>query len=125
MGFVQTALHSAQLEEESFITEQIGLLFDIKNRESSTTIKWEEVLRTLQDPVASKEWQSIGVAREEARYVFDLLDVENTKEVGYADFLGGCLRVNGSSKSIDLFTVMQEARKHSRHVSGRITELMQ
>eukprot|EP00929_Paragymnodinium_shiwhaense_P048467 TRINITY_DN24498_c0_g3_i1.p1 TRINITY_DN24498_c0_g3~~TRINITY_DN24498_c0_g3_i1.p1 ORF type:complete len:819 (+),score=173.22 TRINITY_DN24498_c0_g3_i1:126-2582(+) len=117
--FVQTALNSAKEEEESFMTDQIVSLFHIgetaENENasaSSAEITLDQIIGSLEDPSQAKEWNAIGVAAEEARYVFTLLDIEESGRIPFQEFLGGCLRINGPAKSLDVLTVMQEARKN-------------
>jgi hypothetical protein len=108
--FVQTALLSAKDEEDSFMTSQIVQLFKIADKDHSATISWDEIESSLDDPSTSKEWRSIGVQAEDARYLFRLLDLEDSGEVSFEEFMGGCLRLSGPAKAFDLLTVMQEAR---------------
>eukprot|EP00929_Paragymnodinium_shiwhaense_P002185 TRINITY_DN102397_c0_g1_i1.p1 TRINITY_DN102397_c0_g1~~TRINITY_DN102397_c0_g1_i1.p1 ORF type:complete len:814 (+),score=155.03 TRINITY_DN102397_c0_g1_i1:130-2571(+) len=124
--FVQTALNSAKEEEESFMTDQIVSLFHItdngENPETSE-ITLAAIIGSLEDPVQAKEWNSVGVAAEEARYVFQLLDIDDSGSIPFQEFLGGCLRINGHAKSLDVLTVMQEARKNHENMLNEFTEM--
>merc|ERR1712232_597932 len=71
----------------------------------------EDIAETLEDPVCAKEWKAIGVQREDANFLFRLLDVNETSSVPFDEFLGGALRLTGPAKSIDILTIMQEARR--------------
>jgi len=112
--FVQTALQSAKVEEDNFMTDQIVQLFEVADKDASASISWDEIQASLDNPGSAKEWKSIGVHSEEAHHLFQLLDVEHTGEVAFDEFLGGCLRLNGPSKSIDMLTVMQEGRRQKQ-----------
>mmetsp|Transcript_114455 Transcript_114455/g.357931 ORF Transcript_114455/g.357931 Transcript_114455/m.357931 type:complete len:742 (-) Transcript_114455:50-2275(-) len=112
--FVQTALQNAKEEEDLFLTDQIMKLFEISNREQRKTITLEEINARLCNPEAAGEWKSINVQAEEAKYLFELLDIDETGEIGFEEFLSGCLRLHGCAKSFDLLTVMQEARSMMR-----------
>jgi len=118
--FVQTALLSARLEEDSFMQSQIVALFNIADRNhQSAVITWEEIVESLADPKQAKEWKSIGVQAEDARYLFTLLDLDGTGSVAFEEFMGGCLRVSGDAKALDLLTVMQENRRNEDFVRQR------
>jgi len=110
--FVQTALLSAREEEDAFMTSQIIALFNVADKDGSATISWEEIVESLDDPQTAKEWKSIGVQAEDARYLFKMLDLDGTGEVAFEEFMGGALRLSGGAKAIDLLTVMQEQRKN-------------
>jgi hypothetical protein len=121
--FVQTALLSARNEEDSFMQSQIVALFHVAEHCHGDTICWDEVLESLEEPSTAKEWKSIGVQAEDARYVFKLLDVEGTGEVAFEEFMGGCLRIHGDAKALDLLTVMQESRKNEDFIRGKVAAL--
>jgi len=118
--FVQTALLSARLEEDTFMQSQIVSLFNIADRNNqATVISWEEIMESLDDPKQAKEWKSIGVQAEDARYLFSLLDLAGTGTVAFEEFMGGCLRVSGDAKALDLLTVMQENRRNEDFIRQR------
>merc|ERR1719310_1458596 len=95
------------------MTDQICRLFTIGERENKKgKIDWESVEQILIDPKAAREWRSIDVQPEEAKYLFFLLDIEASGEVHFEEFLSGCLRLHGPAKAIDLLTVMQELRSY-------------
>jgi len=105
--FVQTALQSAKQEEDKFMTNQIINLFHLKP-DGSTHLSADDVGEVLK---ISKDWQHIDVDPEEARFLFQLLDINNKGLVAIEEFLSGCLRLKGEAKSIDVLTVMQEMRR--------------
>jgi len=53
----------------------------------------------------------MNVSPAEAEYIFNLVDVDESGEVAFEEFLGGCLRLHGPAKSLDMLINMQEARK--------------
>jgi len=112
--FVQTALQNAKDEEDAFLTDQIIKLFERADSRKSPTITLDEINSRLQDPEIADEWKSINVSPEEAHYLFGLLDIDQSGEIAFEEFLSGCLRLHGTSKSMDLLTVMQECRQEFR-----------
>lgn len=121
--FVQTALLSARDEEDAFMTSQIVSLFDIANRAGSAKLRWEEVVESLEDPRQEKEWKAIGVQTEDARYLFKLLDLEESGEVAFEEFMGGALRLTGPAKALDVLTIMQETRLNQGRIEDKMTFL--
>merc|ERR1711865_761080 len=118
---VQTALQSARDEEDNFMTHQIVDIFEMSELDAQhTLITKDDIELSLQDSVLSKEWKTVGVTNEDARFLFGLLDLENVGQIAFEEFLGGCLRLNGEAKAVDLMTVMQEARKHNLIIENRV-----
>jgi hypothetical protein len=114
--FVQTALLSAREEEDTFMRSQVIALFHIADKEDkNAVITRDEIMESLDDPRTAKEWKSIGVQAADARDLFRLLDVDNEEQVSFEEFMGGCLRLNGTAKAFDLLTVMQEQRKNEEY----------
>merc|ERR1719506_1606474 len=105
------------------MVSQIVSLFNIADHDEDAFITWEEVVESLEDPRQVKEWVAIGVQPEDARYLFKVLDVDEAGEVTFEEFMGGCLRINGPAKSLDLLTVMQEQRKNSEVAGQKLSEL--
>lgn len=121
--FVQTALNSAKKEEDAFMSNQIIGLFEIVDRKPDAMISFHQVSESLDDPKTSKDWKSVGVAAEEARYLFRLLDIHNDGRIPFEEFLSGCLRLNGPAKALDLLTVMQEARTTNERMFSQINSI--
>jgi len=111
--FVQTAMLNAKREEDGFLRSQIIELFNISQRDTSATITCEEIEDCLDDSSAEKEWKAIDVQPEEARHLFQLLDLQKVGEIKFEEFLSGCLRLHGDAKAFDVLTVMQELRAMS------------
>jgi len=127
--FVQTALQSAKDEEDTFLVDQVVKLFNnTRNSADIATITLNEIKQRLNDPAVAAEWKSINVQPQEAEYLFNLLDIEQAGEISFQEFLSGCLRLHGPSKSMDVLTVMQEARSAMRTwrmTSEKWTEVFQ
>jgi len=122
--FVQTALHSAEQEEESFLTSQIIQLFHkCKDDDSWGCITEQDLEERLDDPELAKEWKNISVSADEAHYVFALLDVDETGEVQFEEFLSACLRLKGNAKSLDMLIQLQESRHTKRVLEDALARL--
>ncbi|CAK0890979.1 unnamed protein product [Prorocentrum cordatum] len=116
--FVQTALHSAEAEEENFLTDQIIQLFHkCKSDDSWGSLSEVDLEERLGDPELAKEWSNISVSANEAQYVFALLDVEERGEVQFEEFLSACLRLKGNAKSLDMLIQLQESRHNMKVVT--------
>uniref|UniRef100_A0A7S4UQF2 EF-hand domain-containing protein n=1 Tax=Alexandrium monilatum TaxID=311494 RepID=A0A7S4UQF2_9DINO len=120
--FVQTALQNAKDEEDAFLTDQIINLFERCDVGKAVSITLDEINDRLHDPDMSGEWKAINVSPEEARYLFELLDIDRKGEIAFEEFLSGCLRLHGTAKSVDLLTVMQECRSEFRSWHGFLSK---
>lgn len=96
------------------MTSQIIQLFNVAEKDGSATatITMDQICKTIEDPATLKEWKAIGVQAEDAKYLFRLLDLDGCGDVAFDEFLGGCLRLSGAAKAVDVLTVMQETRKN-------------
>lgn len=121
--FVQTALQNAKEEEDLFLTDQIEKLFEIQDKETKKRITLEEIEARLMNPETAADWKAINVQATEAKYLFDLLDIDESGEIGFEEFLGGCLRLHGTAKSFDLLTVMQETRSLAKNWTSHAEDL--
>jgi hypothetical protein len=119
--FVQTALLTAEHEEENFLTDQIIQLFHkCRSDDYWGYINQEDLEQRLADPDMVNEWKNINVSADEAKYVFALLDVEESGEVQFEEFLSACLRLKGTAKSLDMMIQLQE----SRHAKKDLEDMM-
>jgi hypothetical protein len=121
--FVQTALLSAKDEEDSFMTTQILQLLKVCRTKRDAMIGMDVISDSLEDPSHSREWKSIGVNHEDAKFLFKLLDIGSNGEVAFEEFLAGCLRLHGQAKAVDLLTVMQEGRKNFEQIMSKFVLL--
>jgi hypothetical protein len=122
--FVQTALYSAEREEENFLTDQIiGLFHKCKGEDSWGCITESDLDEKLEDPDMAKEWKNINVSPDEAKYVFALLDVDETGEVQFEEFLSACLRLRGTAKSLDMLIQLQESRQTKKVLEDALANL--
>lgn len=125
--FVQTALQSAQQEEDSFVTDQIIALLSstqkpsMGHRDGRSLVTLKEIQSRLRDPRFERDWKSINVTQDEAEYIFELLDVTRCGQILVEDFVAACIRLHGGAKSIDVLTMMQENRHNSRRLEEVFT----
>jgi hypothetical protein len=109
--FVQTALQSAKNEEDEFLTEQVIGIFRATDIDHDLSLSLEEVQDALNNPASARFFSSIDMSPEDAVELFSILDIDDSGEVCFEEFLQGCLRLNGPAKSKDMLEVMQAQRR--------------
>jgi Ca2+-binding EF-hand superfamily protein len=109
--FVQTALQSAKNEEDEFLTEQVIGIFKATDVDQSLSLSLQEVTDALNDPSSASFFSSIDLCPQDAIELFSILDIDDSGEVCFEEFLQGCLRLKGPAKSKDMLEVMQEQRR--------------
>lgn len=62
----------------------------------------------------------MNVNPEEAASLFHLLDSDQSGSIDYDEFVGGCMRLRGAAKAIDIIMVLHEARQLAKSVDAHI-----
>jgi len=122
--FVDSAMATSQTEKDQLIRGEMqqkdsymklirGVLLEA-DHDQSGTISWLEFQRYLEDPRVKEFFKTIELDVTEARGLFKLLDVDESDEVPIDEFVTGCFRLKGGSKSLDLASLMHENKKQMR-----------
>jgi voltage-gated sodium channel len=125
--FVQTALRSAQNDEQTYMLHHVQELFAIADKDDTGVITWDAFVDLCEDPRMAEFFEAIDVDQAEAPGVFHLLDSDDSGEIDLDEFLHGCLNLHGPAKAIHLSTLMMETRTLLRFQVSRmkvITELL-
>jgi len=115
--FVEQAIRTAQQDKDQYMTSHISDLFFTPDH--NRVITWEEFRKKMNCNEMQEYFKSINVDPNEARGLFDLLDVDGNGEVDAHELINGCLRLRGGAKALELSLLMQETlrmfSKMSRH----------
>lgn len=112
--FVEGALKSAKLEEEELVLETLTRMFMTCDSENEGQIPTEEFNERLKSDEMTKYLKSIDVDPGEANMLCRLLDNNNSGTIDYEEFVGGCLRIRGTSKAIDTIILLHEVNEVRR-----------
>jgi len=122
--FVEKAEELSHIDQELVIQEemarnssylnQIKELFVEVDSDNSGTLTWAELNRNLQDQKVMAYFSLLGVDVGEAKGLFQLLDQDESGEVGIDEFIMGCMRLKGTAKSIDLATMLYENKRMTK-----------
>mmetsp|Transcript_4762 Transcript_4762/g.8624 ORF Transcript_4762/g.8624 Transcript_4762/m.8624 type:complete len:446 (-) Transcript_4762:100-1437(-) len=125
--FCQSAIESAQHDQEMLIQEQIANkhMYIRKLRElfrdlDSTDAGWitiNELERNLSEPRVEAFFSSLELEPSDAWALFKLLDIDQSAVVDIEEFVIGCLRLRGQAKAIDLAKQSYELKFLMRKLS--------
>jgi len=83
----------------------------LTNGANLTSITYSLLEALLEDPNTIANLKLMGLDVMEARGLFQLLDVDETKEVDIEEFVTGMMRLKGTAKGTDVATVMYENKR--------------
>merc|ERR1740121_1325753 len=86
---------------------QANALFRAVDEESDGVITFNELAKQLESEEVKNFFRSIDVDLSEARSLFDMLDTDHKGQIQFAEFLSGCMRLQGPARAIDLVLVMR------------------
>lgn len=108
--------------EEAFLKE-MRLIFSLADRDDSGTLSAEEVEDSFEDERTRLRLKRLGLDVADVNNLFKLLDTNDSGQVGCDDFVLGCLRLRGESKSIDTMTLMYENKRMMKTFSNGLKVL--
>merc|ERR1740121_21800 len=119
--FVEGALKLAKEEEESLMMQGLRSLLADCDQELTGRITTNQFRLIFTSQRMQGQLKKMDVNVSEAASLFGLLDGDGVGTIGYNEFVGGCMRLRKAAKSIDVITVMHEARELS-HLVGAFIE---
>mmetsp|Transcript_30059 Transcript_30059/g.89176 ORF Transcript_30059/g.89176 Transcript_30059/m.89176 type:complete len:451 (-) Transcript_30059:102-1454(-) len=119
--FVEASLKTARDHHEAILLSSAGNLFQDSDMDESGHVTWKEFESRLDHPDMQEFFKSIDVDVSEAETVFHLMDMNEKGSLDVDQFMGGCLRLRGPAKAVDLAMLMHEtrrmARRHAKQMS--------
>jgi len=106
-------LEKAEHLREEIMSELKTVFLEMDDDESGS-INYDEMLGVLGNEGVKQCFTSMGLNPWEVEKLFKMIDEDNTGEIQIDDFLGGCLRLRGEARSIDVHAVLREAKKLER-----------
>lgn len=108
--FVESAIQRAAQVKEIQQVDQAMRLFRSLDMNESGRITFNDLNQRLESQEVVDLFKSIDVDVSEARCLFEMLDADNNGSIEFEEFLGGCMRLQGPAKAIDLVLVAREMR---------------
>merc|ERR1719321_1562251 len=106
-----------ELQNKKLYLEQMADIFTEMDSDSTGCITIEEFERRLKDERVIAYFNAMKLDVSDARTLFSLLDYDNSEEVEIKEFLAGCYKLQGESRSLDLKIMQYEVRFLAEMVS--------
>mmetsp|Transcript_41194 Transcript_41194/g.104766 ORF Transcript_41194/g.104766 Transcript_41194/m.104766 type:complete len:633 (+) Transcript_41194:111-2009(+) len=87
--------------------ECIKAFFHDADTDKSGMLSWEEFERHLDDNRVKAYFQALELDVSEAHLLFELLDQDDSDAVEIDEFVGGCMRLKGTARSLDVNMIMR------------------
>jgi len=112
--FVEAAIATATEDKKVVLMQQMCQMFLDCDDDQSGTVSWEEFKEHLDNPQMETYLKELDIDKAEAPMLFRLLDGESSGEIGAEELVGGCLRLHGYAKALELAAFMHEFRQFSK-----------
>jgi len=121
--FVQNATEQANEEKQVNKVERAKRVFESLDVDSSGTIAYDELTAHLDTEEVQSYFETLDVDPNEARFLFKMLDMNDSGNIDFEEFLNGCIRLQGPAKSIDLLLVARDMRHAFQRLSARLQRI--
>merc|ERR1712012_96615 len=100
------------MQKKNSYLNQLKDLFHEMDTNESGSITLDEIIACFEKDDRARAYLSVlEINVEEAKGLFNLLDVDDSGEVGIHEFIMGCMRLKGTAKSIDVATMLCETKR--------------
>jgi len=109
--FVQNAIIRAEEVKDVQLAMRARLLFKTLDDDKSGVISMQEIDKHLEDAAVREYFNAIDVEPSEVKFLFEMLDINNSGSIDFDEFLNGCIRLQGPARALDLLLITRETRK--------------
>jgi len=100
-----------EMEKITQYARNVQRFFHEADVDGTGTLSLEEFEKYLGDEKVQAYFQSFELDVTQARTLFNLLDLDESNDVGIDEFVEGCMRMKGSARSIDVNMLLYENEK--------------
>merc|ERR1712151_1492384 len=126
--FVNATLRIASKDKEEVVNNEIIRMEDYMQKVSeffreldhggSGQLTWEMFEANMENLHVKAYFQSLEIDYHHARDFFEMLDSDDSNAVCIDEFIEGCLRLRGGSRSVDVNMVLLKCGKLTQHVES-------
>jgi len=113
-----------ELQSKRKYLEAMQELFEEMDDDQQGTISMEEFEKKLQDERVIAFFNSIKLDVSDAHVLFRLIDIDKSGDVTIDEFVSGCYRLQGESRSLDM-KIMQFEVTQLREMSADFSRMLQ
>mmetsp|Transcript_21577 Transcript_21577/g.61105 ORF Transcript_21577/g.61105 Transcript_21577/m.61105 type:complete len:575 (-) Transcript_21577:311-2035(-) len=123
--FVESAMQSNSADRDIIVHEELEAkktylksmreVFDEMDEDDTGCISMEEFEKKLDDERVRAYFNALKLDVTDARVLFRLLDYDRSQAVNIDEFLTGCYRLQGESRSLDMKIMQCEVRYMQEH----------
>eukprot|EP00930_Biecheleria_cincta_P022751 TRINITY_DN16565_c0_g1_i3.p1 TRINITY_DN16565_c0_g1~~TRINITY_DN16565_c0_g1_i3.p1 ORF type:complete len:662 (+),score=109.06 TRINITY_DN16565_c0_g1_i3:100-2085(+) len=118
--FVDSAMQSSQSDRDSIVQDEMAAqkaylksmqtLFEEIDEDESGFITQDEFESRVDDARVAAYFNSLKLDVSDARLLFELLDEDGSKKISPQQFVSGCQKLQGESRSLDTKIMQQEVK---------------
>lgn len=132
--FVESAMQKSQNDREFLIQTEINQkreflttmekIFEELDEDGSGEVDLGELQRHMKDPMVGAYFSGLGVDVSQVHRLFTLLDQDRSNRIDKAEFMFGCLRLQGEAKSLDIAILQADIRRVGQDVKNVVRSLV-
>jgi hypothetical protein len=101
-------------------THDIRVFFEKADEDNSGQLSYDEFTKYLKEDQVKAYFRALDLDSRQAHVLFTLLDCNESGEVGYNEFLEGCLRLKGEARNLDMNLVIYQLQHLLQRSQGAL-----
>merc|ERR1711972_171742 len=104
-------------KQERFLDEMVKLFQELDTN-GSGSLSREELVRHFDDQRALAFFENLKLDITDVPLVFELIDLDNSGDLNVQEFVGGCQKLRGEARTLDVLVMQREIRSWIKQSSG-------
>lgn len=121
--FVEGAQRIIKEEKDTEVMNMAVKVFLNADEDDSQDITLEEWVDQLNTGSLDEYIRAVGLTRDEATRLFELLDQDGSGTINIIEFVRGCLRLRGPAKAMDMAVMLHDMKKQNVEAREQIMTL--
>jgi len=124
--FVEGAQRIVSEDRDAEIVRHVRKVFTHVDDSQDETISWDEFQAHLDDSM-DHYFSLLGMSKDDAKDLFQLLDLDCSGSLSIGEFTHGCLSLRGGAKSLDLARIaynFELVDKQIKSIDNKLTDIL-